>query len=103
MTNRLQHAAIIHYPLYGIPHTSQFLIAEQSLCCVPWDDAGAFLCFSVTYLAPTEADEAALNCPCAVPVCLIKWAAAGSRLLFSGRRSPGSAVDNVPVSDPFRA
>src|ERR1700722_722626 len=36
---------------------SQFLIAEQSVCCVPWDDAGAFLRFSVTYLAPTEADE----------------------------------------------
>jgi LL-diaminopimelate aminotransferase len=36
---------------------SQFLITEQSVCCVPWDDAGAFLRFSVTYLAPTEADE----------------------------------------------
>ena len=22
---------------------SQFLITEQSVCCVPWDDAGAFL------------------------------------------------------------
>jgi LL-diaminopimelate aminotransferase len=39
---------------------SQFLITEQSVCCVPWDDAGAFLRFSVTYLAPTEADEDAL-------------------------------------------
>ncbi len=36
---------------------SQFLIAEQSVCCVPWDDAGAFLRFSVTYLAPDEAAE----------------------------------------------
>jgi LL-diaminopimelate aminotransferase len=36
---------------------SQFLITEQSLCCVPWDDAGAFLRFSVTYQAPTEPDE----------------------------------------------
>src|SRR5262245_851296 len=33
---------------------SQFLIAEQSVCCVPWDDAGAFLRFSVTYLAKDE-------------------------------------------------
>lgn len=36
---------------------SQFLITEQSVCCVPWDDAGAYLRFSVTYQAPTEADE----------------------------------------------
>src|SRR5437868_3061394 len=39
---------------------SQFLITEQSVCCVPWDDAGPYLRFSVTYLAPTEADEDAL-------------------------------------------
>ena len=36
---------------------SQFLITEQSICCVPWDDAGAFLRFSVTYLAGDEAEE----------------------------------------------
>jgi LL-diaminopimelate aminotransferase len=39
---------------------SQFLIAEQSVCCVPWDDAGAYLRFSVTYLAKDEAEEDAL-------------------------------------------
>jgi LL-diaminopimelate aminotransferase len=39
---------------------SQFLIAEQSVCCVPWDDAGAYLRFSVTYLARDEAEEDAL-------------------------------------------
>jgi LL-diaminopimelate aminotransferase len=39
---------------------SQFLITEQSVCCVPWDDAGPFLRFSVTYLAPDEAAEDAL-------------------------------------------
>jgi LL-diaminopimelate aminotransferase len=39
---------------------SQFLISEQSVCCVPWDDAGAFLRFSVTYLARDEAEEDAL-------------------------------------------
>jgi LL-diaminopimelate aminotransferase len=39
---------------------SQFLIGEQSVCCVPWDDAGAFLRFSVTYLARDEAEEDAL-------------------------------------------
>jgi LL-diaminopimelate aminotransferase len=39
---------------------SQFLISEQSVCCVPWDDAGAFLRFSVTYLAADEAAEDAL-------------------------------------------
>jgi LL-diaminopimelate aminotransferase len=36
---------------------SQFLIQEQSVCCVPWDDAGPFLRFSVTYLAKDEAEE----------------------------------------------
>jgi LL-diaminopimelate aminotransferase len=39
---------------------SQFLIAEQSICCVPWDDAGPYLRFSATYLAADEAQEDAL-------------------------------------------
>src|SRR5262245_16821988 len=39
---------------------SQYLIAEQSVCCVPWDDAGPYLRFSVTYLAKDEAEEDAL-------------------------------------------
>ena len=33
---------------------SQFLIEEQSVVCVPWDNAGAYLRFSVTYLAKDE-------------------------------------------------
>ncbi len=36
---------------------SQFLITDQSVCCVPWDEAGPFLRFSVTYLAKDEAAE----------------------------------------------
>lgn len=39
---------------------SQFLIKERSICTVPWDDAGAFLRFSVTYSAPQEKDEDSL-------------------------------------------
>lgn len=39
---------------------SQYLIHEQSVCCVPWDDAGAYLRFSVTYMAADEAAEDAL-------------------------------------------
>jgi len=39
---------------------SQYLIAEHSICTVPWDDAGAFLRFSVTYEAADEAAEDAL-------------------------------------------
>ncbi|MGL6076517.1 MAG: LL-diaminopimelate aminotransferase [Fimbriiglobus sp.] len=39
---------------------SQYLIHEQSVCCVPWDDAGKYLRFSVTYIANTEAEEDAL-------------------------------------------
>lgn len=36
---------------------SQFLLHEQSVICVPWDNAGAYLRFSVTYLAKDEAEE----------------------------------------------
>jgi LL-diaminopimelate aminotransferase len=36
---------------------SQYLIQEHSVCCVPWDDAGAYLRFSVTYQARTEPEE----------------------------------------------
>jgi LL-diaminopimelate aminotransferase len=39
---------------------SQFLITEHSICTVPWDDAGNFLRFSVTYEAADEAAEDAL-------------------------------------------
>ncbi len=39
---------------------SQYLITEQSVCCVPWDDAGPYLRFSVTYTAKDEAEEDAL-------------------------------------------
>jgi LL-diaminopimelate aminotransferase len=39
---------------------SQFLIHEQSVICVPWDEAGPYLRFSVTYLARDEAEEDAL-------------------------------------------
>ncbi|MDX1963085.1 MAG: LL-diaminopimelate aminotransferase [Pirellulales bacterium] len=36
---------------------SQYLITRHSIVTVPWDDAGAYLRFSVTYEAPTEAAE----------------------------------------------
>ena len=36
---------------------SQFLIREQSICTVPWDNAGAYLRFSVTYSADDELAE----------------------------------------------
>jgi LL-diaminopimelate aminotransferase len=39
---------------------SQYLITQQSICTVPWDDAGAFLRFSVTYEAADENAEDAL-------------------------------------------
>jgi LL-diaminopimelate aminotransferase len=39
---------------------SQYLITEQSICTVPWDDAGAFLRFSATYEADDERAEDAL-------------------------------------------
>ena len=39
---------------------SQYLIREHSICTVPWDDAGPYLRFSVTYEANDEAAEDAL-------------------------------------------
>ncbi len=36
---------------------SQYLITEHSICTVPWDDAGAYLRFSVTYEGADEAAE----------------------------------------------
>jgi len=36
---------------------SQYLITEHSICTVPWDDAGAYLRFSVTYEAADETAE----------------------------------------------
>ena len=47
-------------PFASAEECSQFLIRQRSVCTVPWDDAGAYLRFSVTYDAPTEADEDAL-------------------------------------------
>ena len=39
---------------------SQHLITEHSICTVPWDDAGAYVRFSVTYEAADESAEDAL-------------------------------------------
>lgn len=36
---------------------SQFLIKEKSISTVPWDDAGAFVRFSVTFLAANDFEE----------------------------------------------
>jgi LL-diaminopimelate aminotransferase len=36
---------------------SQWLIAEKLISTVPWDDAGAYLRFSVTFIAKDPADE----------------------------------------------
>ena len=37
---------------------SQWLITEKLISTVPWDDAGAYLRFSVTFVARDQADEA---------------------------------------------
>jgi LL-diaminopimelate aminotransferase len=39
---------------------TRYLIEEQGIVTVPWDDAGPYLRFSVTYVAASEADEDAL-------------------------------------------
>ena len=71
---RLPHARRDVFPLHPQPQghapadsdfdtaeaASQYLITEHSICTVPWDDAGAYLRFSVTYEAADEAAEDAL-------------------------------------------
>ena len=44
-------------PLASAEVVAQHFISEYSVCCVPWDDAGPFLRFSVTYLASDEKEE----------------------------------------------
>jgi hypothetical protein len=36
---------------------SQYLITEHSICTVPWDDAGRYLRFSVTYEGAEAAED----------------------------------------------
>ena len=36
---------------------SQYLIKEKMISTVPWDDAGNYIRFSVTFIAKDEADE----------------------------------------------
>ena len=36
---------------------SQWLITEKLISTVPWDDAGAYLRFSVTFIAKDHAEE----------------------------------------------
>ena len=44
-------------PFADAEAVSQYLIREQSICTVPWDHAGAYLRFSVTYTAENEMAE----------------------------------------------
>jgi LL-diaminopimelate aminotransferase len=50
-------AACATWKFANAEDASQFLIQEQSVCCVPWDDAGPYLRFSVTYLAKDQKEE----------------------------------------------
>lgn len=44
-------------PFANAEEFSQFLITEKLISTVPWDDAGAYIRWSVTFIAPTPADE----------------------------------------------
>jgi LL-diaminopimelate aminotransferase len=44
-------------PFGSAEDVSQWLITEKLISIVPWDDAGAYLRFSVTFMAKNEADE----------------------------------------------
>jgi LL-diaminopimelate aminotransferase len=46
-----------HRAFVDAEDVSQFFITNLSICCVPWDDAGPYLRFSVTYTAADEAAE----------------------------------------------
>jgi LL-diaminopimelate aminotransferase len=52
---------VVGGPAFGTAEAaSQYLITQHSIVTVPWDDAGPFLRFSVTYEAADEAAEDAL-------------------------------------------
>ena len=57
ITERNSHAAK-HFA--AAEDATRHLIEQFGIVTVPWDDAGAYLRFSVTYVAATEADEDAL-------------------------------------------
>jgi len=44
-------------PFQNAEEVSQWLITEKLISTVPWDDAGAYLRFSVTFVASNQADE----------------------------------------------
>jgi LL-diaminopimelate aminotransferase len=46
-----------HIPFNNAEDVSQWLITEKLVSTVPWDDAGAYLRFSVTFVAKDREDE----------------------------------------------
>ena len=44
-------------PFRNAEEVSQWLISEKLISTVPWDDAGAYLRFSVTFVAKNLSDE----------------------------------------------
>lgn len=52
---------------------SQYLITEHSIVTVPWDDAGAYLRFSGTFVADDEAAEVALMADAAARLSKVKF------------------------------
>jgi len=52
---------------------SQWLITEKLISTVPWDDAGAYLRFSVTFVARDQADEARVLGEVARRLGDVKW------------------------------
>lgn len=44
-------------PFANAEQAGEYLITELGICTVPWDDAGAYLRFSVTYEAADESEE----------------------------------------------
>jgi len=46
-----------HHDFPNAEAVSQWLIADKLVSTVPWDDAGSYLRFSVTFMAPTVAEE----------------------------------------------
>jgi len=52
---------------------SQWLITEQLISTVPWDDAGPYLRFSVTFVARNEAEEKRILAEVQRRLCEVKW------------------------------
>ena len=71
---------------------SQWLIREKQISTVPWDDAGHFIRFSVTFIADSEEAERNRKTPCRCEIRLVKIRAFSVRPVDAKRAAKNAAL-----------